>query len=74
MATVIKNQKVNQHSISKYAFKVFGASEDKSDEEFIASYSEDDNPSRRTSDIDSSSMTTNAKEALIESLMKKLMR
>ncbi len=35
------------------------------------SYTSDDNPNRRESDIDSSSMSKNSKDALIESLMKK---
>lgn len=82
MVTLISHEKKENHSVKKYNFKVLsGISKDTSDDTFQSSlvdqgaeettYTEDENPSRRGSDIDSSSMTTNSKEALIESLMKK---
>ena len=42
-----------------------------SEEQSTQTYTEDENPSRRESDIDSSSMSKGSKDALIESLMKK---
>jgi len=80
MATLISTQKMDNHAVSKYNFKVLSHA---SDDEFTSallggeapieeeSYSEDNNPNRRDSDVDSSSMSRNSKEALIESLMKK---
>lgn len=81
-AVVIKNEKLEKHSINKYNFKVIASSSEipnDSHGEVITSlssteqqlYTQDDNPSRRASDIDSSAMTTSSKDALIESLMKK---
>ncbi len=80
MATLISTHKMEEHSISKYNFKVLPhISEDKFRSSLVSdelpqereNYTEDSNPSRRESDIDSSSMSRNSKEALIESLMKK---
>lgn len=80
MATLISTQIMEKHSIAKYNFKVLSQA---SDDEFTSSlisndsieekenYTKDDNPNRRDSDVDSSSMSRNSKEALIESLMKK---
>ncbi len=86
MATFISTERMDKHTVSKYNFKVLshdgideeftssllggGAIEEEAIEE-EPSYTEDDNPNRRDSDIDSSSMSKNSKEALIESLMKK---
>lgn len=72
MATLIQNERIEKHSVSKYSFKVLASDTIPLDEDSILEdYSEDNNPNRRTSDVDSSSMTTSSKEALIESLMKK---
>ena len=77
MATVIANEKLQKHSVEKYNFKVLavGAPSDDSDEKptssLVESYTKDENPSRRESDIDSSAMTQSSKDSLIESLMKK---
>lgn len=81
MATVIRTDSLEKHAVQKYNFKVLSHGEDEvfqsslmsesniSEEE--DSYSQEDNPNRRESDIDASSMSKNSKEALIESLMKK---
>ena len=77
MATVISGDRLTKHSVDKYNFKVFaiGSPEDTKDEtpssNLIEEYSADNNPKRRDSDIDSSSMSVSSKDALIESLMKK---
>ncbi len=77
LATVISNKKLTKHTVDKYNFKVFaiGSANDKKDEASLSNlreeYSEDNNPKRRESDIDSSAMSTSSKDALIESLMKK---
>lgn len=74
MATVIRNDKIEKHNINKYNFKTLSSNRRESNTEEIKAaevYTEDNNPNRRTSDVDSSSMTTSSKDALIESLMKK---
>lgn len=72
MATLIQNERIEKHTVNKYNFKVLSSDSLSTDEDILLEdYSEDNNPSRRTSDVDSSSMTTSSKEALIESLMKK---
>ena len=73
MATVISNDSVDMHSVDKYTFKVIaiGSQDDEKESNLIKPYTEKDNPKKRASDIDSSSMSTSSKESLIESLMKK---
>ncbi len=77
LATVISSDKLRKHNVDKYNFKVFavGATADTKDEAQSSSlteeYSSENNPKRRDSDIDSSAMSVNSKDALIESLMKK---
>ncbi|MBL4729951.1 MAG: flagellar assembly protein FliH [Sulfurimonas sp.] len=78
MKSVIKQEKLVEHSISKYNFSVFSWDSNSFEEdESMENYSSENNPKRRNntqrrkSDVDSSSMTTSSKEALIESLMKK---
>ncbi len=81
MATLISTEKMDKHTVQKYNFKVLSQNAEDEGEEFSSSfvnydvkeesYTEDDNPNRRDSDIDSSAMSKNSKEALIESLMKK---
>ncbi len=81
MATLISTQKINEHSITKYNFRVLPNNFDDevtssliSDESSLEKESfiaeENQNPSD-DNEIDSSSMSRNSKEALIESLMKK---
>ncbi|MCD6173291.1 MAG: flagellar assembly protein FliH [Sulfurimonas sp.] len=87
MITVITNDKLQKHAVSKYSFKVLSLNQN-DDSAFTSAlveqycenengalekeeYSEDNNPNRRESDIDSSAMSKNSKDALIESLMKK---
>jgi flagellar assembly protein FliH len=72
MATVISNDKLIQHSIDKYTFKVLamgGAEHEEKSEK--PTLKKDDNPALRDSDIDSSAMSQSSKDSLIESLMKK---
>ena len=90
MMTIITNDKLQKHAVSKYSFKVLSLNQNDSDSDttFTSSlveqycedesglpeeeeYSEDNNPNRRQSDIDSSAMSKSSKDALIESLMKK---
>ena len=73
MATVISNSSIQKHNVNKYNFKVI-ASGAQNDEEEIAQkpiFSENNNPGLRSSDVDSSALSTKSKESLIESLMKK---
>jgi len=77
MATHIRNEKLSKHSIDKYNFKVLaiGSNNDEADKKpisnLVESFSSEKNPSRRESDIDSSALSQNSKDSLIESLMKK---
>lgn len=76
MATVISGSSIEKHNINKYNFKVlpFGAV-DNVNENLQAnentSYTKDNNPKMRESDIDSSAMSQGSKDSLIESLLKK---
>ena len=74
MAVVIQNSRLENHSVDKYNFKVLSLGASSSDsalvEEEIA-YTKKDNPGIRESDIDSSALSPNSKDSLIESLMKK---
>ncbi len=81
MATVISHEKLDKHKIDKYNFKVLAvgslvkeeqhtdATEDESQES--ESFTEENNPRRRTSDIDASAMSQSSKDSLIESLLHK---
>jgi len=76
MATVISSDKLLKHSVDKYNFKVLSLNSHEHENENEESqegetYTQESNPRRRTSDIDSSAMSTSSKDALIESLMKK---
>jgi len=76
MATVISNTNVENHAVKKYNFKVLSSNTQSDSESFTEesledSYTKDSNPNRRQSDIDSTSISQNSKDALIESLMKK---
>ncbi len=81
MATVISNEKLNNHKVDKYNFKVLAVGpvhkekpvpeQDTSTQETDETYTEENNPRRRTTDIDSSSMSQSSKDSLIESLLQK---
>ena len=77
MASVISSTRLAKHTVNKYNFKVL-AMGGHSDEDgapvqsaLVEAHTEDDNPSRRSSDVDSSALSSSSKESLIESLMKK---
>ncbi len=77
MATVISNDSVAMHSVDKYNFKIiaFGSNGDEEsasmESSLVPSYTEEDHPKARITDVDSSELSTSSKESLIESLMKK---
>ena len=76
MATVISNNNLLKHNVDKYNFKVLssgGMLEEQIPPAQISddTYTKDDNPGLRESDIDSSALSNSSKESLIESLMKK---
>jgi flagellar assembly protein FliH len=70
MATVIANERLGKHTIDKYNFKVLSMKTPSVDETEPISTKEK-NPGRRDSDVDSSALSQNSKDSLIESLMKK---
>jgi len=71
MATIITNDQANLHNVQKYSFKVIamGSGENKDKEE--KKFTPEDNPKARVTDVDSSALSENSKDSLIESLMKK---
>jgi len=75
MATVIPSSRIEKHNVNKYNFKViaFGGSKENSNEvqQEQQTYTPENNPQKRASDIDSSALNTSSKDSLIESLMKK---
>ncbi len=75
MAIVISNNKLDGHSVDKYNFKVLSLgntnSNEVSTENLTEVFTKESNPGIRESDIDSSAMSQNSKDSLIESLMKK---
>ncbi len=71
MATLITNEKLKKHSVDKYNFKVLSLGGHDEEQEVMKSFTSDENPNRRESDIDASAMSKSSKEALIESLMQK---
>jgi flagellar assembly protein FliH len=69
---------IDDHDVTKYNFKVLalGSSSEESSSPISSVLSEkkltkDNNPKARESDVDSSSLSQNSKDSLIESLMKK---
>ena len=75
MASVIANTSLGNHTVNKYNFKVIASGlgdevENPSSEE-TDTFTEDNNPKARATDIDSSSLSSSSKESLIESLMQK---
>jgi len=78
MKTIIKSKAMRRHSIEKYNLKVLSASsashtspQSNPKEDFTPLSSSMNPPQKTPSDVDSSSMSKNSKDALIESLMKK---
>lgn len=76
MATVISGDSLAKHNVEKYNFKVIALgspneSVDKSRETQQSSSIAQESPKAQKSDIDSSAMSTNSKDSLIESLMQK---
>ncbi|MEO1937442.1 MAG: flagellar assembly protein FliH [Sulfurimonas sp.] len=73
MATVITNEYLEKHHVDKYNFKVLSVKnkESSSSEHQSTSFTQENNPQRRKSDVDASALSTSSKDALIESLMKK---
>lgn len=76
MGGVISSERIEQHNINKYNFKVLASGTDEHVDEVVesvltAAHTEEEHPSRRESDIDSSAMTQSSKDSLIESLLKK---
>lgn len=79
MATVIRTDRLDKHAVQKYNFKILSHGNDEVFQSSLInknipeeeSYTQEENPNRRESDVDSSSMSKSSKEALIESLMKK---
>lgn len=77
MATVITNEKLEKHTVDRYNFKVLAVGghneegEEVSSSSLVKTHTKDDNPKRRESDVDSSALSTDSKDSLIESLMKK---
>lgn len=70
MATVIANERLTKHTIDKYNFKILPMKAP-SGEDLEPTPTKEKNPGRRDSDIDSSALSQNSKDSLIESLMKK---
>ena len=75
MATVITNERLTKHTVDKYNFKVLAIGSNNDEEEvkssLVQKHTKEENPKRRDSDVDSSAMSQNSKDSLIESLMKK---
>ncbi|MEA2090902.1 MAG: flagellar assembly protein FliH [Campylobacterota bacterium] len=70
MATVISNDSLVKHSVDKYNFKVLSMIKP-GEEPPKQAFTKEHNPGLRDSDIDSSALSQNSKDSLIESLMKK---
>jgi len=79
MASVISNDRVHRHTVDKYNFKVLATggikledeTENEEEHEFKELPVNQAEPVGQQTEIDSSAMSTNSKDALIESLMKK---
>ncbi len=70
MATVISSDRLAKHNIDKYNFKVLSMITP-GEEASRPVLTKDDNPGLRQTDIDSSALSKDSKDSLIESLMKK---
>jgi len=74
MATVISKTRLEKHNVNKYQFKsISNSSELVTENAFNQSptFTEEDNPRARVTDVDSSALSSSSKESLIESLMQK---
>ncbi|MEA1983798.1 MAG: flagellar assembly protein FliH [Campylobacterota bacterium] len=74
MAKVISKDKIDQHNVGKYDFKSImpmQKSDSKEQKEERHTYTQENNPRARATDIDSSALSTSSKDSLIESLMQK---
>ena len=75
MATVISNDNLIRHSVDKYTFKVLamGPTSDSNVQKssLPVTKTQQQEPEKSQTSVDSSSMSTNSKDSLIESLMKK---
>ncbi len=75
MATVISSAVIQRHNVNKYNFKVLASSNNDAEEKSSSAktqFSEKNHPKARQSDkVDSSALSNDSKESLIESLMKK---
>lgn len=73
MATVISSNAINRHDVDKYNFKVLsiGGNNEIKESALVDSFSKDNHPAKRETDVDASALSTNSKDSLIESLMKK---
>ena len=74
MAKVISKDNIERHNVGKYNFKAISAmdtSSSSNEEDSAPTFTEENNPRARISDVDSSSLSTSSKESLIESLMQK---
>ena len=75
MASIISSDRIGNHTVDKYSFKVLalGGNETKEDESYESDSAREEEPRivKKQGDVDSSSMSQNSKDALIESLMKK---
>ena len=74
MATVISKNKLERHNVNKYQFKTISGATQIDTSSLVEkpdSFTEDDNPRARITDVDSSALSSSSKESLIESLMQK---
>jgi len=75
MATVISNDKLIRHNVDKYTFKVLamGPTSDANVQKssLLVTKTQQQEPEKLQTSVDSSSMSINSKDSLIESLMKK---
>jgi len=74
MATVISKMKLEKHNVNKYQFKSISSDSNTSslgELEESPTFTEENNPRARVTDVDSSALSSSSKESLIESLMQK---
>jgi len=75
MATIIDKKNITTHSVDKYNFKVLSIhhrrTSDEQKDKTADTYTEENHPNARKSDIDSSALSSDSKDSLIESLLKK---
>ncbi|WP_297441412.1 flagellar assembly protein FliH [Sulfurimonas sp.] len=73
MSSIISSDELEEHNVNKYSFKViaFGSKNESAMQEKKEEFTQDNHSNARASDIDSSALSSNSKDSLIESLMKK---